>query len=263
METAKQAMNRHELAKQFAVDLESKCVDLLLKQGAHWNQVYEPTSIKLQKFLCPESPQTDGVSVEWKTEYNNMRHPIDALRREAVQQSEHATGLSRHDPFDDLLARPSINPSKPAPGWTRDWAALRVSCERLETERSEFMKRLLSAYADALSTIRLAENEVGFLLISTCLQLTPFITSPLKPSTYLSTCSVHRTLLMTLFKSLEETKLLLTTLACRQPHPFARRRGLQHHLPPLFPRFLCRLLAGEASQSGDHEVRYYRSAFYD
>jgi len=169
METAKQAMNRHELAKQFAVDLESKCVDLLLKQGAHWNQVYEPTSIKLQKFLCPESPQTDGVSVEWKTEYNNMRHPIDALRREAIQQSEHATGLSRHDPFDDLLARPSINPSKPAPGWTKDWAALRISCERLETERSEVMKRLLTAYADALSTIRLAENEVGFLLISTCL----------------------------------------------------------------------------------------------
>ncbi|KIM40366.1 hypothetical protein M413DRAFT_178049 [Hebeloma cylindrosporum] len=159
IETAKQAMNRHELAKQFAVDLESRCVNLQLKQSAHWNQIYEPTSMKLRKFLQPESPQTDGVSVEWRKEYNNMRHPIDALRREAIQQSEHATGLSRHDSFDDILARPTTNQSKPSSGWTNEWATLRISCERLEADRSEFMKGLLTAYADALSTIRAAQNE--------------------------------------------------------------------------------------------------------
>lgn len=160
-------MSHHELAKQFAVDLESRCVNLQLKQSAHWNQMYEPMSMKLRKFLHPESPQTDGVSVEWKKEYNNMRHPIDALRRQAIQQSEHAIGLSRHDPFDDdLLAKSSTNPSKPAPGWTNDWATLRVSCERLEAERSEFMKGMLTAYADALSAICTAQIEVGFLLMS-------------------------------------------------------------------------------------------------
>jgi len=167
METAKQAMHRHELAKQFAVDLESRCVNLQLKQSAHWNQIYEPTSMKLRKFLHPESPQTDGVSVEWNQEYNSMRHSIDALRREAIQQSEHAIGLSKHDSFDDyLLARSSTTPSKPAPGWANDWVTLRFSCERLEADRSEFMKGMLTAYADALSTIRAAQNEVRFLLMS-------------------------------------------------------------------------------------------------
>lgn len=166
METAKQAMHRHELAKQFAVDLESRCVNLQLKQSAHWNQIYEPTSMKLRKFLHPDSPQTDGVSVEWKKEYNNMRHSIDTLRREAIQQTEHAIGLSKHDSLDDdLLARSSTTPSKPAPGWANDWVALRASCERLEADRSEFMKGMLTAYADALSTMRSAQKEVGFLLM--------------------------------------------------------------------------------------------------
>jgi len=166
METAKQAMRHHELAKQFAVDLESRCVNLHLKQSTHWNEIYEPTARKLQEILSPDSPQTYGVSMEWKKEYDSMRDPIDALRREAIQQSEHATGSSRRDPFGDLFARPSRNASRLAPGFVNDWADLRFSCERLEADRSQFMHAILTVYAEALSTIRVAQDEVSFLVLS-------------------------------------------------------------------------------------------------
>jgi hypothetical protein len=168
METAKQAMKRHELAKQFAIDLEARCVNLHLKQSTHWNEVYEPRARELQKFLSSDSPQTDGVFVEWKREYDIMRDPIDALRREAIQQSEHATGLSRRDPFEDLFAKPSPNALRLAPGFVNDWAGLRDSCERLEADRSQFMQELLSTYAEALSTICVAQDEVRFHVISSC-----------------------------------------------------------------------------------------------
>ncbi|KDR75595.1 hypothetical protein GALMADRAFT_140225 [Galerina marginata CBS 339.88] len=165
VETAKQAMTHNTLATQIAVELESRCLELQLRQKAHLSDVYEPAARKLQEENRTAQDGTSphaGVSSEWKKEYRNIRHSLDLRRLDAMREGRNRESFPAHLGFNhavDFLPGRLTDPPKASVSRGKEWEDLRDSCEQMEQDRSRFMKDVLSAYADVLSSIRTANHE--------------------------------------------------------------------------------------------------------
>ncbi|KAF8963614.1 hypothetical protein BDZ97DRAFT_984209 [Flammula alnicola] len=166
VETAKQAMNRYELAKQIAVELESRCVELQLKQSTHWHDLYEPAARKLHNDQVRESRRRSGVASEWKKEYKKLRYSLDTRRLESMKANLNYRDFSMNSKGGNNFASEFDSPSgssldsqRMSAGWIKEWEALRDSCEQLEVDRSQLMKDVLRVFSDTLSVIRATDHE--------------------------------------------------------------------------------------------------------
>ncbi|KAF8190821.1 hypothetical protein BJ912DRAFT_964814 [Pholiota molesta] len=109
---------------QIAVDLESRCVELQMKQRIHWRDVYEPAARKLHH------DQVRGLR-----------------RRSGRLQSMKALDFSPNN-LSSPLSESSVDSPKAASGPAHEWEMLRNSCLQLEMERCKFMEESLGAFLE-------------------------------------------------------------------------------------------------------------------
>lgn len=163
VETAKQAMNRFELAKQIVTELEKRCVDLQVKQRKHWRETYEPTARKLHQNarVHEKRRRSATIGTEWKQEYKKLRYSLDHHRLESLK--------ANFIPFNDTPTssdwsqseRSTSEVSTPAVNGPCEWETLRESCAQLERDRAQRVKDMLSAFSQAMGAICDTDNEVG------------------------------------------------------------------------------------------------------
>ncbi|KAF9478113.1 hypothetical protein BDN70DRAFT_66520 [Pholiota conissans] len=158
LETAQQAMKRHDLANQIAVDLESRCLELQLKQRKHWRDVYEPAARKLHHDQVRGARRRSGVAAEWKQEYKKLRHSLDTRRLQSMK-----TNLNFSSDFSPLSESSPDSPKAPS-GPAQEWESLRGSCLKMEMERCQFMDESLAAFLETLSVISATDRgSVSFI----------------------------------------------------------------------------------------------------
>lgn len=151
-------MAHNTLAKQIAVDLEARCLELKSDQRAHLRDICEPAVRRLQEESIQDSSPSASISSEWKKEYRNLRRLLDIRQFDSFKHRRE-TLPSRPNYFADDLSRrlaPTTSSTR-----SREWEDLFKSCQEMEASRSQFMKDLLSAYADILSSIQAADREVS------------------------------------------------------------------------------------------------------
>lgn len=163
VEAARQAMKHNTLAMQIAVELEARCVNLQIDQAARWREVYEPSIKKLEETSIQELKPQSGISIEWKRQYRNIRHSLDLSRLQAMKDIYspcRPTSLSSADDLDLDFGR-EFDPVWGTPARRKEWEALLSSCRKMETDRSQFMKELLSSFTDVLAIVRDSHDEVS------------------------------------------------------------------------------------------------------
>jgi hypothetical protein len=148
-------MKRHDLANQIAVDLESRCVELQMKQRIHWRDVYEPAARKLHHDQVRGLRRRSGVASEWKQEYKKLRYSLDTRRLQSMK----ALDFSPNN-LSSPLSESSVDSPKAASGPAHEWEMLRNSCLQLEMERCKFMEESLAAFLETLSVISNTDRGV-------------------------------------------------------------------------------------------------------
>ncbi|KAF8911560.1 hypothetical protein CPB84DRAFT_1762229 [Gymnopilus junonius] len=159
LEVARQAMAHNTLAKQIAVDLEARCLELKLDQSVHLRDVCEPAIKRMQEETIQDNSPSVGISSEWKKEYRNLRRLLDIRQFDYLKNFKHRRESlpSRRNYFTEGSGRRVSSVASSTR--SREWRDLLKSCEEMEANRSQFMKDLLSTYADILSSIQAADLE--------------------------------------------------------------------------------------------------------
>ncbi|KAJ3501828.1 hypothetical protein NLJ89_g9164 [Agrocybe chaxingu] len=155
IEAARQSMCHHKLSQQLAIDIESRYLNFHMKQQSHWRDVYEPTARFLREKPLESPLEESGISRQWRREYRNLRHDLDAMRLDSVMESH---GLSQEPSSSRRFSAPP-NPRNMPAIHAKSWKNLRDSCEKLETERYQLLKTTLGVFADAMATVRAADDE--------------------------------------------------------------------------------------------------------
>ena len=151
VETAQQAMRRHDLAKRIAVDLEKRSLDMQIKQRAYWQEYYEPSARKLHDDQVRASRRR-SVATEWKQEYKKLRYSLDSRRLQSMMPDPHfARGSHGGAPDFDTISEASVESPKAPHGLAKSWDELCSSSWQQEKDRCHSMEDSLSVFIDTLS----------------------------------------------------------------------------------------------------------------
>jgi len=151
-------MAHNTLANQIAIDLESRCLKLQTTQKGFYQDVFSPIMKRLRQEspVDAESPR-EGISSEWKKEYKNIRRFLDT-KRFGIVLKEHKSRHSISTLGDLKNSLESLHSNR-----TKDWEELYNSCERMEKDRSQLFKDVLSIYTKSLFQIQQSHDEVSIL----------------------------------------------------------------------------------------------------
>ena len=164
LETDKQATFHMQVAQQIKNDLEGQTGQFLNKQLHHKKTFQAPIEKAFKTKQAHEgllqkarekyegdcmriNSLTAQATLQQGKELEKINVKLDRLHQ-AVQTDERDF-LSFTRVFQDTSAR-----------WEVDWKAFCDSCQDLEEERVEFMKDNMWAYANAVSTVCVADDEV-------------------------------------------------------------------------------------------------------
>jgi hypothetical protein len=164
LETEKQAESHLELARQVREELENPTAAFHAKQVAHRRNQQSALEKK------HKNKQTQEAYVQKAREkYEGDCERINSY----TQQAQYSTGKDLERINMKLLrARQTVQANEKdleqftrtlvdtLPEWEAEWKNFCDSCQDLEEERLDFMKDILWAYANDLSTICVADDQV-------------------------------------------------------------------------------------------------------
>jgi len=172
------------LAQQIKSDLEGQTTAFCQRQ-AHHKKVYQ--SIIEKEFKNKQTQESYVNKAKEKYEQDCMRINSYTAQSTLVQgkdlekiqykleRAQQTVQANERDfanfarAFEDTAAK-----------WEQDWKTFCDTCQDLEDERMEFMKDNMWAYANAVSTVCVADDEVRLLLYFALRDLTTFLTSLVK-----------------------------------------------------------------------------------
>ncbi|KAL4068736.1 hypothetical protein V8B97DRAFT_2008657 [Scleroderma yunnanense] len=163
LETDKQAGSHIQLAQQIHSDLEGQVAVFAAKQQQH-KKVYQAAIEKEYRVKqtreqhaakAREKYESDCVRINSYTAQSTLVQGKDLekihLKLERAQQTVQVNE-NDYAQFTRVLQETMQN-------WEQDWKAFCDSCQDLEEERMEFMKDNMWAYANAVSTVCVSDDE--------------------------------------------------------------------------------------------------------
>jgi hypothetical protein len=174
IETEAQSQNHLKLATQIRAELESMTAQFHQKQISHRRNIQAPIERKFKDKQIQES----------YVKKSREKYESDCLRiRSYSQQSTYMTGSDLQKVQQKLTrtkqtmqgnerdyAKFTNDLLELVPIWEKEWKEFCDSCQDLEEERLDFMKDILWTYANAVSTVCVADDQVA----RTLLQIPPF-----------------------------------------------------------------------------------------
>ena len=164
------------LAQQIRNDLESQATIFYNKQ-THHKKAYQ--SVIEKEFKAKQVQESYVVKARDKYEADCVRINSYAAQSSIIQgrELEKVTQkLERAQQTVQANERDFANFSKALQDtvqkWEQNWKSFCDGCQDLEEQRIEFMKDNMWAYANAVSTVCVADDEVGIILLGILLRLT-------------------------------------------------------------------------------------------
>ncbi|KAF9075489.1 hypothetical protein BDP27DRAFT_1212478 [Rhodocollybia butyracea] len=162
LETEKLAKTHLQLSSQIRTEMEDPTTALLNKQLEHRRSTQSPVEKKFKSKLSQESYvtkarekyQSDCFRIATYSQQLDNQSPDAERIRVKLKRAEQTVGANEKD-----YAAFAKTLSDMIPGWEEDWKNFCDSCQDLEEERLDFMKDNLWAYANAVSTICVADDE--------------------------------------------------------------------------------------------------------
>lgn len=166
-ETEKQGSYHLQVAQQIRQELEGQSVTFLNRQLQH-KRSYQATIEKEFKTKQTQEGYVNKAKEKYETDCNRINSYTAQstliqgkelekiqLKLDRAQQTVHANERDYANfarALQDTVQK-----------WEQDWKAFCDSCQDLEEDRLEFMKDNMWAYANAVSTVCVADDEVSFL----------------------------------------------------------------------------------------------------
>jgi len=164
LETDKQAGYHLNLAQQIRTDLEGQTTAFLARQG-HFKKNYQANVEKEFKTKntqesyvnkAREKYEADCVRINSYTAQSTLLQGKDLDRIQVKLERAQQTVQANEKDFANFSKALQDTVHK----WEHDWKMFCDSCQDLEEERMEFMKDNMWAYANAVSTVCVADDEV-------------------------------------------------------------------------------------------------------
>ncbi|KAF9550611.1 hypothetical protein CPC08DRAFT_699235 [Agrocybe pediades] len=163
IETEKQAQSHLELANQIRLDLEGPTAEFHQKQINHRRTVQAPLERKFKEKQVQESYvkksrekyEADCLRINSYTQQATYMQGTDLQK---VQQKLQRTKQTMQGNERDF-AKFTKELMDTIKVWEKEWKDFCDSCQDLEEERLDFMKDILWAYANDISTICVADDQ--------------------------------------------------------------------------------------------------------
>lgn len=164
LETERQAENHLELSNQIRGDLEASTALFHSKQINHRRNVQAPLERKFKEKQLQESYvkksrekyEADCMRINSYTQQTTYMHGSDLFK---VQQKLQRTKQTLQGNERDF-AKFSKDLLDLVVPWEKEWKEYCDSCQDLEEERMDFMKDIVWAYVNFISTICVADDQV-------------------------------------------------------------------------------------------------------
>lgn len=165
LETDKQAGYHANLAKQIHTDLEAQCSSFLARQ-THFKRTIQATIEKEYKTKhtqqsyvnkAREKYESDCVRINSYTAQSTLMQGKDLDRINAKLERAQQTVQANEKDFANFSRALQDTVQK----WEQDWRAFCDACQDMEDDRMEFMKDNMWAFANAVSTVCVADDEVS------------------------------------------------------------------------------------------------------
>lgn len=165
LETDKQAAFHSNLAKQIHADLEAQCSAFLARQ-THFKRTLQAAIEKEFKTKTTqeshvnkarEKYESDCVRINSYTAQSTLMQGKDLDRINAKLERAQQTVQTNEKDFANFSRALRDTVQK----WEQDWKAFCDACQDMEEDRMEFMKDNMWAYANAVSTVCVADDEVS------------------------------------------------------------------------------------------------------
>lgn len=165
METEKQAENHLELANQIRLDLEGPTAQFHQKQINHRRTIQAPLERKFKEKQVQESYvkksrekyEADCLRINSYSQQLGYMQGSDLIKVQQKLQRTKQTMIGNERDFTrftkELKDMIQI--------WEKEWKDFCDLCQDLEEERLDFMKDILWAYANDISTICVADDQVS------------------------------------------------------------------------------------------------------
>jgi hypothetical protein len=164
LETEKLANTHLQLASSIRTDMEEPTTAFLNKQIEHRRNAQVPLEKKFKSKLSSESHvakarekyQGDCVRIATYTaQLDNNSQSLEAEKiRIKLKHAKQTVGANEKDYASFTKALGEM-----IPAWENEWKNYCDSCQDLEEERLDFMKDHMWAYANAVSTVCVADDE--------------------------------------------------------------------------------------------------------
>ncbi|THV06671.1 hypothetical protein K435DRAFT_644624 [Dendrothele bispora CBS 962.96] len=162
LETEKLAQSHIQLASQIRNDIEAPTRTLLNKQIEHRRTIQGPIEKKFKAKTSKESYvararekcQSDRVRIASYSQQLENNSPDTDRIRQRLKRTEQTAVANEKDYVNFCKELAEVLPS-----WEADWREYCDLCQDLEEERLDFMKDNLWAYANAISTVCVADDN--------------------------------------------------------------------------------------------------------
>lgn len=164
IETEKQAENHLELANQIRLDLEGPTAQFHQKQINHRRNIQAPLERKFKEKQSQESyvkksrEKYEGDCLRINS-YTQQATYMQGSDLQKVQQKLLRTRQTMEGNEKDF-AKFTRDLLETLQVWEKEWKEFCDSCQDLEEERVDFMKDILWAYANDISTICVSDDQV-------------------------------------------------------------------------------------------------------
>ena len=167
IETETQAQNHLKLAHQIRAEMDEVSAEFHVKQINHRRTIQAPLERKFRDKQVQESYvkkarekyESDCVRIRSYSQQMNFMTGADLQK---VQQKLARTQQTLQGNEKDY-ARFTKELLELLPTWEKEWKEFCDSCQDLEEERLDFLKDIIWAYANAISTVCVADDLVKFL----------------------------------------------------------------------------------------------------
>ncbi|PPQ64545.1 hypothetical protein CVT24_008447 [Panaeolus cyanescens] len=163
IETEKQSESHLELANQIRLDLEGPTAQFHQKQIVHRRSIQVPLERKFKEKQTQESYvkksrekyEADCLRVQSYTQQASYMTGTDLAKVQLKLQRTRQTMQGNERDYEKF----SKDLADFLPGWEREWKDYCDSCQDLEEERLDFMKDIIWAYANDISTICVTDDQ--------------------------------------------------------------------------------------------------------
>lgn len=173
LETDKQASYHQNLAKQIRDDLEAPTANFVARQ-AHHKKTFQAAIEKKFKTKQQQEFHVNQAGEKYKSDCLRINsYTAQSTLMQGKELDKIHVKLERAQQTVQANERDYANFAKnlqtTVSEWEQDWKVFCDSCQDQEEERMEFIKDTMWAYANAVSTVCVSDDEVSVSACATCI----------------------------------------------------------------------------------------------